>query len=447
MRSKALCRELARRPCRVTQHAVGAHNDRFRHSHDARRLPVADERSRKHFLHACIRGDIFAPFLTRQGSCNSITEGRAVKRRTFVRLSVAAATAVGVLPRFPAGAQGAAIARQLRPLDVSLDEVTRTTVGLRPYRAGGFVLRAEGHDAKTIVHDYGHGGGGMSLSWGTALLALELAAQTQKRTAAVIGSGVIGLSTARVLQDAGFAVTIYARDVPPNTTSNMSGAQWTPTSLFEEARIDNDFRAQYVRAATLAYRRFQTLLGEDYGVRWIENYDCHDESASPTLGASGARLIGGLYPEVLTYGPGSHPFPTRYATRFLTMFIEPNRYLRALERDFLLRGGRSVVRTFTDVRQMLALDEPLVMNCTGLGAKILFNDNQLEPVRGQLSVLAPQAAIDYMTLHGGRYMFPRSDGIVLGGTFQHGATNLEPDDATVRTIVADHATFFNAMRR
>ncbi|HWT06042.1 MAG TPA: FAD-dependent oxidoreductase, partial [Xanthomonadales bacterium] len=147
---------------------------------------------------------------------------------------------------------------------MSLDRVTRTTVGLRPYRAGGFVLRAEGRDGKTIVHDYGHGGGGMSLSWGTALLALELAAQTQKRTAAVVGSGVIGLSTARVLQDAGFAVTIYARDVPPNTTSNMSGAQWTPTSLFDDDRVGDDFRAQFVRAATLAYRRFQTLLGEDY---------------------------------------------------------------------------------------------------------------------------------------------------------------------------------------
>jgi D-amino-acid oxidase len=354
---------------------------------------------------------------------------------------------VPALPRLSADAQGAATSRRLRPLDVSLDEVTRTTVGLRPYRAGGFVLRAEGHDAKTIVHDYGHGGGGMSLSWGTALLALELAVQTQKRTAAVVGSGVIGLSTARVLQDAGFTVTIYARDVPPNTTSNMSGAQWTPSSLFEDDRVDSDFRALYLRAATLAYRRFQTLLGEDYGVRWIENYDCHDEPASPFMAGSGERLIGNLYPQLVTYGPGAHPFPTRYATRFLTMLMEPNRYLRALQRDFLLRGGRTVVQTFTDVRQMLSLAEPLVMNCTGLGAKALFNDDQLEPVRGQLSVLAPQPAVDYMVLHGNRYMFPCSDGIVLGGTFQHGATSLEPDDATVRTVVADHAAFFQSMRR
>ena len=368
-----------------------------------------------------------------------------MKRTSFVVSGAAAALGAVALPRLPAAAQSLPISRRLNPVDVSLDRVTRTTVGLRPYRAGGFVLRAEGHDAKTIVHDYGHGGGGMSLSWGTALLALELAAQTQKRAAAVVGSGVIGLSTARVLQDAGFSVTIYARDVPPNTTSNMSGAQWTPTSVFNDDRVGSDFRAQYVRAATLAYRRFQTLLDEDYGVRWIENYDCHDAAASPFLANPSAHVIDGLFPEVVTYGPARHPFPTRYATRFLTMLIEPNRYLRALQRDFLLRGGRTVVRTFSDVGQMLAVDEPLVMNCTGLGAKALFADDQLEPIRGQLSVLAPQPSIDYLTLHGGRYMFPRSDGIVLGGTFQHGNANLEPDEATIRTIVADHATFFASM--
>ncbi len=369
-----------------------------------------------------------------------------MKRRSFVLYGAAAAVGASALPRVPAAAQSVALARRLHPVDVSLSNVTRTTVGLRPYRAGGFVVRAEGRDAKTIVHDYGHGGGGMSLSWGTALLALELAMQTPKRTAAVVGSGVIGLSTARALQDAGFAVTIYARDIPPDTTSNMSGAQWTPTSVFEADRVDSTFRAQYVRAATLAYHRFQTLLGEDYGVRWIENYDCHDDSASPFLENSGVRVLGGLFPEVVTYGPGQHPFPTRYATRFMTMLIEPNRYLRALQRDFLLRGGRAIVRSFAEVGQMLAVDEPLIMNCTGLGAKALFGDDQLEPVRGQLSVLVPQPSIDYMTLHGGRYMFPRSDGVVLGGTFQHGATSMVPDEATVHTVVADHAAFFAAMR-
>ncbi len=347
-----------------------------------------------------------------------------------------------------ARAQGGPTVRPLVPAAVSPDRVTRTTVGLRPYRAGGFVLRAEGRDGKTIVHDFGHGGGGMSLSWGTALMAAELALQTEKREAAVIGSGVIGLTTARVLQDAGFTVTVYARDVPPNTTSNMSGAQWTPSSGFEAAHVTDTFRAQYVRASGLAYRRYQTLLGEDYGVRWIENYEAHDEPQSPFLNADSVRPLAGMYPQIVeTYGPGQHPFPTRYASRFDTMLIEPNRYLRALQRDFAARGGRTIVRTFASAAEMLATPEPLVMNCTGLGSKELFGDAQLEPVRGQLSVLVPEPAVDYIVLHpGGLYMFPRSDGIVLGGTFEHGATNLEPDAATVDRIVRGQAAFFGAMK-
>jgi glycine/D-amino acid oxidase-like deaminating enzyme len=87
------------------------------------------------------------------------------------------------------------------------------------------------------------------------------------------------------------------------------------------------------------------------------------------------------------------------------------------------------------------------MNCTGLGAKALFGDAQLEPIRGQLSVLAPQPAVDYIILHENRYMFPRSDGIVLGGTFQYGNGDTTVDTATIRTIVGDHAAFFASMRR
>lgn len=364
----------------------------------------------------------------------------------MLRFGAAVPLAAALAPVRPAFAAQRRV-RPLKPVVVSPDLITRTTVGLRPYRARGFVLRAEAVGSKTIVHNYGHGGGGMSLSWGTALQARALALATEKRVAAVIGCGVIGLSTARVLQDAGFAVTIYARDLPPSTTSNMSGAQWTPTSVYADGEVDAGFLAQFAEASELAQRRYQTLLGEDYGVRWIENYGVYDEPGGGFMNSSVPAVNRHLYPEVEAYGPGEHPFPTRYATRFLTMFIEPNRYLRALQRDYLLRGGRIVVREFPDRAAVSALDEPLVLNCTGLGAKTLFGDEVLEPVRGQLTVLAPQPGIDYLMLGGGGgYMFPRSDGIVLGGTFQHGDANTAPDPDIERRVVERHRRFFTAMR-
>ena len=97
---------------------------------------------------------------------------------------------------------------RLAPVHVSWDRVIRTTVGLRPHRDGGFVLRADRLDDKTLIHNDGHGGAGMSISWGTGAMAADLALAHQDRRAAVIGCGVVGLTAARQLQRRGFDVTI-----------------------------------------------------------------------------------------------------------------------------------------------------------------------------------------------------------------------------------------------
>src|SRR5262245_38850900 len=77
----------------------------------------------------------------------------------------------------------------LAPIYASMDRVIRTTVGLRPHRDSGFVLKAEKFDVKTIVHNYGHGGAGMSLAWGTGAMAADMALQHGDRRAAVLGCG------------------------------------------------------------------------------------------------------------------------------------------------------------------------------------------------------------------------------------------------------------------
>jgi D-amino-acid oxidase len=377
-----------------------------------------------------------------------VEEAPRMRRAAFIGSTAAAAASLplGAFAQTIPGPPAPPL-RRLVPVRVAADAVTRTTVGLRPYRAAGFVLRAESDDRKTYIHNYGHGGGGMSLSWGSALVVRELATATRHRTAAVIGCGVNGLSSALALLDAGFDVTIYARELPPDTTSNKSGAQWSPSSIFDPDRVDPSFRALYTRVSELSYARFQTLLGEDYGVRWIENFDCNDRADAGFFQSVERRWIMHLYPQLQRFGPGEHPFPTTYATRFLTMLIEPNRYLRALTRDVLARRARIVVRELASRAELAALAEPLVVNCSGLGARVLAGDAALDPVRGQLDVLRPDPAIDYTALYGGGgYMFPRSDGIVLGGTFQHGNSDLNPDPASSARIVGSAARFFGAMR-
>src|SRR5438067_8757871 len=127
--------------------------------------------------------------------------------------------------RVPIGTAG------LPRVRVSADRVIRTIVGLRPFRPSGFVVRAEKLDSKTVIHNYGHGGAGITLSWGTAQLAVEEGAKSDARDCAVIGCGVVGLSTARILQERGHQPVIYARAMPPTTTSNIAGGLWDPVTV------------------------------------------------------------------------------------------------------------------------------------------------------------------------------------------------------------------------
>ena len=365
----------------------------------------------------------------------------------------------------------------LAPVRVSWDRVLRTTVGLRPHRDSGFVLRAEKLDAKTLIHDYGHAGAGMSLAWGCGVMVAEFAQQTGERRAAVIGCGSPGVTAARQLQRRGFAVTIYAAAVPPNTTSNMSLAGFTPTT----ALVSNDRRtpawdAQFLRAAEISYRELQLMAGRKYGVYWMDAYNATDDPAGGRGGASppgtargrGGQGRGGqdpnaasdadLLPDYLRpnlhrelLGPGEHPFPTKYATRTLALAIEPNMYMDAIVRDFLEHGGRIVIRKFDTPRDLMSLDEPIVVNCTGLGSATLFDDKELVPIKGQLTAIVPQAEVTYRasgrTAGGGQATInPRSDGIIVGNLQDRGNWSLEPDEDVRQRNVDAAIEFFSAMR-
>jgi glycine/D-amino acid oxidase-like deaminating enzyme len=329
---------------------------------------------------------------------------------------------------------------------VSEDRIIRTVAGLRPYRPSGFVVRATKLGDKTVVHNYGHGGGGVTLSWGTASLAVTEAMQTGAKRMAVLGSGAVGLATARLLLERGVAVTIYAKDLPPNTTSNIAAAQWFPVTVYERARATPEFGTQFVQAAEFAYRRYQLLVGGNWGVRWMSNYEMQNEPFGEG-GLRGARSpIRHLIPRLEELPAGSHPFPFTHVRRFDTMMIDTPFYLEALMRDVRLAGATIVVRELRDAAELATLPEPVIVNCTGLGARSLFGDQELSPLKGQLTVLMPQPEVDYAVLAGELYMFSRRDGVLLGGTHDEGVWDLTPDPVAEKRIVAGHAKFFQEMR-
>ncbi|HEX5257446.1 MAG TPA: FAD-dependent oxidoreductase [Sphingomicrobium sp.] len=326
----------------------------------------------------------------------------------------------------------------LAPVDADPSHLIRAVAGLRPYRRKGFVVRAEPLGGKTVVHNYGHGGGGITLSWGSSKLAAELGLQGHQGPVAVLGAGAMGLSTARLVQEAGFPVTIYTAALPPDTTSNVAGGQFHPFAVFRDEEVTPEFRTQFTTALDYSWRRFQIMVGEDYGVRWLPTYV---ETDSPE-----AKLLQSFPPIDRMLTPAEHPFPWASTLRYDTMYVETGRYLRQMTRDVEIAGGKIEVRKFATPADIAALPETLVFNCTGLGSRDLFGDADLHPARGQLAILEPQPEVRYAFTGGPGYMFPRPDGILLGGTFELDQWDATPDPATIQRIIADHKRFFASFR-
>jgi len=355
-------------------------------------------------------------------------------RRHFVAASAALALpgCAATTARTPAR-----VAACLMPVRASPDRIILTAAGLRPYRPGGFVVRADALGAKRLVHNYGHGGAGITMSWGTSKLAVDMGIAGHSGPAAVIGGGVMGLSTARLLQEAGLAVTIYAKALPPDTTSNIAGGQFHPFSLYRDDVVTPEWRRQFVAALDYSWRRFQIMVGEDYGVRWLTTY---------AEGTQEQPLLPYFPPAARQLRPDEHPFPVERLWRYDTLYVETGRYLRQMQKDFMGAGGRIVVREFAAPAMIADLPETLIFNCTGLGSHALFGDTELMPIRGQLAISLPQPEVNYAFTGEAGYMFPRPDGIVLGGSYERNKWDAEVEPERIARIVASHQALFAGFR-
>jgi D-amino-acid oxidase len=298
-----------------------------------------------------------------------------------------------------------------------------------------------------VVHNYGHGGGGITLSWGTSKLAADLGLPGHVGPVAVLGCGAVGLATARLAQESGFDVTIYTKAMPPETTSNIAGWQWFPARVYaSEKTLTPEFTQQFVAAARYGYRRYQIMTDPKYGIRWMRNYFIATKPWGSQMNGGDFGLIHDLLPEIKELPVGSHPFGTKLVRQFDGMIVEPPIYLPAMLTDVRIAGGKVVVREMKSLDEVRALPEKLVFNCTGLGAKALFGDEELTPLRGQLTFLVPQPEVTYATSYENTYMFSRRDGVLLGGTHEMGDWNLQPDLTTKAAILAKQASLFDGMR-
>jgi D-amino-acid oxidase len=374
-----------------------------------------------------------------------------LNRRNFIKLAAAAGTfslAKGIpgwpddFVRFNSRPYSSGADPRFKPVKVSADRLIKTVAGLRPYRPSGFVIKTEKIADKLLVHNYGHGGGGVSLSWGTAKIAVENVLQSDINNIAVAGCGVIGLSTALLLQSKGFKVKIYTKEFPADTTSSVAGALWGPVAVYEEKKASSEFLHQFYWASGVSQKIFQDFEGEKYGVSWIKNY-----SLGKPFNFPGGK---DLYSGFREYQDGVFLFGFNNVQEVNNLLIDMPVYLKALLEDFYMQGGKTETRNFNSIRDFTLLPEHIIMNCTGIGAGKLLNDKELIPVKGQLSILMPQPEIDYsyMAVSEGKflYMLPRKDGIILGGTSEKGNWSLEPDGKETERILKGHAVIAASLK-
>jgi glycine/D-amino acid oxidase-like deaminating enzyme len=395
----------------------------------------------------------------RSGALAAATLGAAPLLAHAAR-SAALPVPAPLLPVLPAAQPAAAFAppAPLAPIRASADRIVALHACTRPFRAQGPRIEAERIGRKTVIHNYGHGGSGWSLSWGSAAIATQLARATGQTRLAVIGCGAIGLTTALVAQRAGLRVRIYAKERPPEVRSSFATGVWSPDSrVCTSAYATPAFARRWEQMARTSFSMYQNLLGlPGDPIEWRDGYVLSDVPFDSPSGHGGhgepdyppleTQYLADLGPHSQPLAPGQHPFPVAHVRRYTQLVFNISAYARLLMDDFLAAGGEIETRAFESPRQFAALREKTLVNATGYGARALLGDDSLVPVRGQTARLVPQPEVTYGLVYRGHNLnvVPRRDGILVqaqaDGDF--GNADATPDRAASEAAVARLAALF-----
>jgi D-amino-acid oxidase len=318
---------------------------------------------------------------------------------------------------------------------------------------------------KTVVHNYGHGGSGWSLSWGSSSIAVEKAMAAGEKDVAVIGCGALGLTSAILLQRAGVKVTIYAKERPPEVRSARATGSWTPDSRVALTNaVSPDFPALWEKMCRKSFHMYESYLGmAGNPVEWTDRYNLYESNSEDRPApreeprrealdfANYHSRIRDITPRGHEFGPGAHPFPTKYASRHSSLTFNIAGYSRQLVNDFLVEGGKIERVEFHTPSELSQVAQKVIVNATGYGARALWKDESIVPVRGQIAWLIPQPDVLYGVGYKNVNILGRRDGIVVqdGGIGEmegYNDTNEEPDRAAAEKSVQVVAELYSRMK-
>jgi D-amino-acid oxidase len=280
-----------------------------------------------------------------------------------------------------------------------------------------------------------------------------------ERDVAVIGCGALGLTSAILLQQAGARVTIYAKERPHEARSARATGTWSPDSRIAlSTAVTPDFPALWEKMCRKSFQTYASYLGmAGNPVEWTDRYIVRDDdlrqrqASEPNVEqlsfAHYGRRVADLNPRFHELPPGSHPFRARNVRRSSSLTFNIASYSRQLTHDFLVEGGRIEKMEFHSPEELNRLQQKVVINATGYGARELWRDESIVPVRGQITWLIPQLDVKYGVFYKGIQILSRTDGIAVqdGGSSEmdgYNNANEEPDREKAEADVRVAAELF-----
>ena len=249
--------------------------------------------------------------------------------------------------------------------------------------------------------------------------------------AVVVGAGVSGLTTAISLLEAGLTTRVVTAALPAQTTSAAAGAIWGPVRSGPPDRIYEWSRTGLSVLSDLA-------SVPEAGIRQVSGIEVAPAEASPAPWTD-------LLPDLRMLGPSEVPAGFASGWGYTAPVVNLPRYLEYLRSRFLGAGGAltvAPVRSLTSDENLA--DAPVVVNCSGIGARELVPDPAVYPVRGQVVVVENPGIDQWYIDHTEQgadyvYLFPHEDVVVLGGTAEAGAWDYPPRPEVRERILRDCA--------
>jgi D-amino-acid oxidase len=250
--------------------------------------------------------------------------------------------------------------------------------------------------------------------------------ENRQYDALVIGAGVIGLTSAICLAEAGMRVHIWTAEPAQKTTSVAAGAMWGPYLVEPVDRV------RVWSAQTLEVLR-QLADDPTTGVRLTAGIEASRTAVDPPEWADQLDGFHMCEPDELPDG-----FATGW--RFTAPLIDMPVYLDYLERRLATAGGTIEIKRISSLSEA-AETAPIVVNCTGMGARDLVPDPDLTPIRGQLVVVENPGITEFFSEDTGLspdllHYAPQGDVVVLGGVAQSSNWSRQPDPATAISIIS-----------